>query len=164
MIRLLKHEDVEHRTRALIAITYLTAGRISEVIELRKDQLKKEWPHYLVYNMKVLKRGKKEIVRTVPIRIETDRKFLFFIFSYINRHNSPYLFPSIRGRHIGRRWAHKLISKVFAWPHFLRHLRCSHLAQKGLSAYQLQQFIGWARLETGEDYVRLSAEDLRKVI
>lgn len=164
LYNILSKENVPARTRSLMSFIYLTGARISEAIEVKKDQLVLEEPFITVYNMRVLKRGKIEVKRTVPIRIETHKDFLVNIFAYTESHRSPYLFPSRRGEHIKARWARKLITKVYAWPHFLRHLRCSHLAQKGLTAYQLKQYMGWARVDTGENYVRLSAEDLRKVV
>ncbi|GAH34221.1 unnamed protein product, partial [marine sediment metagenome] len=133
-LRVLKVEGIPLRTRALMSLIYLTGARISEVLPLKKENIYKEWPHWN-FSMKVLKR-KKLIMRSALIRIsEENQVFLDYIFNYINSHNSEYLFPSSQGGHIKRIWGWTLINKVFAWPHFLRHLRCTHLAQKGLSAF-----------------------------
>lgn len=163
LLRILQREEITPRVRALISILYLTGARISEVICLKKEEIYREPPHINIH-MKVLKR-RKTIIRPALIRISEENKpFLIFIENYINSHDSEWLFPSIRGGHIKRIWAWTLISKVYAWPHWLRHLRCSHLAMKGLSAFELQTYIGWSKLDTAVNYVRLSAKDLKKVI
>lgn len=168
LLKLIQNID-DPRDKALACFIYLTGGRASEAVGIKVEQLKKEDRHgkefLTVYNMRVLKRrGKKEYFRTVPINVEKEIEFVRPILAWLQANTSEYLFPSIRGNHINRKQAwHILDKKLGLFTHFMRHLRCTHLVQYyNFNGYELQQFIGWRKVESSDPYVKLAAEDVIK--
>ena len=49
-------------------------------------------------------------------------------------------------------------------PHLLRHTFATYKAEKGVSAYQLQQWLGHANLNTTQIYVHLGKQNARKIM
>jgi integrase/recombinase XerD len=48
--------------------------------------------------------------------------------------------------------------------HTLRHTFATYKAEKGVSAYQLQQWLGHANLNTTQIYVHLGKQNARKIM
>ena len=57
-----------------------------------------------------------------------------------------------------------LINEVEHYVEAFRHTFATYKAEKGVSAYQLQQWLGHANLNTTQIYVHLGKQNARKVM
>lgn len=155
------------RDRALIILTYLTAGRIREIVRKkdRKSILKsdikltdvKERPTLLINlrNQKNKNRKRKNI--PVPLDLKENAIFFNLLAPYINdleMHEE--LFP------ISYQRAYKIIHETMGVnPHWIRHLRATHLVVKyGYKEHQLMIYMGWSDPRPAKYYVEMVWQDL----
>jgi integrase len=145
------------RDRALFSLIYLTASRVSEILDIRKEQIKIEGDWMIVYNLPVFKTKRKKY-RNIPIKLSLDQDFADFIMAYISKfEDTEPIF------HINRKRVYEIaILKLGVFPHYLRHIRCSHLVKQpyNLKPYQLMAFVGWEKLQTSMNYVTTSMTDI----
>jgi len=153
------------RDRALIKLAFLTAARVSELVELRPEDLRIEG-RYLVVEI-VTRKNPDEPVRAIPVPL--DDPWVQDILAWlekIRRDGSAWLFPG-RGRegHLTDRAVRKIVARLgLGWPHRLRHSRLTELARKGASDQKLTKFAGWADSRPAKFYIHLNWRDLRDVV
>ena len=154
------------RDPALFAFLYLTATRISECVKsIRKydiDIVKMHGTKFMViYNVKCLKRKKgNEAKRNIAINIEKEVEFIKLIYKWLDKlKEDDYIFD------ISRKHAYKIVRRWYdpAFPHYLRHLRLTHLATNyGFNSADLRQFTGWSSDIPAAHYVHLNWKDVAK--
>lgn len=167
-------DDIEVRT--LMVLGYLTAGRISELLLLRKKDIRKEVigdRSFLVFRMRLLKKwdviGKRKLpdgrtkyktkrrleVRNAPVPIDTERQFLDLVWDYVmSRPLEAKILPK------SRQWAWLRLNEKGIFPHYLRHLRITHLVQRGFTDQELVQFVGWENSMPAKTYTHLRWQDV----
>ena len=158
----------EIRTLAVIDLLYAAGLRVSELINLRLENvnIKEGW---------VLAFGKGGKQRFVPIHPEACRRIAHFLevrevkFASKTQVGSE-LFLNKNG---------KKLSRVSVWkdleclgrkanlsqplhPHLLRHTFASHLLQGGADLRSLQEMLGHANLTTTQIYTHLDVSDLKE--
>ncbi len=159
---------IGRRDRAMLEILYGCGLRVSELVELRSEQVNLRDGF-----LRVVGKGSKE--RAVPI----GRKALKAVRSYLRegrpelqggRSCSPYLFLSRRGRPMSRQgfWkrlhAYALVAGVgHVSPHVLRHSFATHLVEGGADLRSVQMMLGHADLATTQIYTHVAAGRLRRV-
>jgi site-specific recombinase XerD len=82
------------------------------------------------------------------------------------------VFLNYQGEPISERGIRKLVVKYRkeagitkkASCHTLRHTFATYKAEKGVSAYQLQQWLGHANLNTTQIYVHLGKQNSKKIM
>jgi integrase/recombinase XerC len=82
------------------------------------------------------------------------------------------LFLNYKGEPISERGVRKLVVKYTkaagitkkASCHTLRHTFATYKAEKGVSPFQLQQWLGHANLNTTQIYVHLGKQNARKIM
>lgn len=158
------------RDRAIICFLYLTGARVSEAILVKKNQLaaeeRKGKKFLVIRGMLVLKRRKVKRdskIRSVYINVEKELDFIKPIINWMDSDMclGEYLFPSSKGEHIKREYVWKIVNKSGLFPHYLRHLRAIDLVRNyNFGGYELKRFFNWARMDTGENYVRLAHGDI----
>ena len=122
------------RDAALIATTFLTAGRISEVLAVRYSDVALVEEDVLVVRMPVLKR-KKEIWKMIPIVREDP--FSDYMWDYVLASEGPErIWP------IDRTTAWRICRRYGFHPHELRHSRLTELSQF-MTEDVLKSFAGW---------------------
>jgi integrase/recombinase XerC len=117
-------------------------------------------------------RGKGSVEREIAL----EKKGVHALRSYLLVRgvdsSSERVFLNYQGEPISERGIRKLVVKYRqeagitkkASCHTLRHTFATYKAEKGVSAFQLQQWLGHANLNTTQIYVHLGKQNARKVM
>ena len=152
------------RDYAVLQVFLQTGIRVSELANLRIEDLDFIKPSITV-------RGKGSVAREIAL----EKKGLHALKSYLAVRPasvSQRVFLNYQGEPISERGIRKLVVKYRkeagitkkASCHTLRHTFATYKAEKGVSAYQLQQWLGHANLNTTQIYVHLGKQNARKVM
>lgn len=162
------------RFYALLELLYATGMRVSELVSLPKNVLKRNAPFLLI-------KGKGNKERLVPIS-ERARKALLTYQQLLtetqqnqNReHDSSYLFPAnSKSGHLARQvFARELkelaisvdIDREKISPHVMRHAFASHLLANGADLRAVQELLGHSDISTTQIYTHVLDERLKKLV
>lgn len=166
IIELAKSID-NNRKRTLFIITYLTAGRIREIVRSkdRKSICKNDLTIVtedlrliLLINLRNQKnkvRKRKDI--PVPLDVKENAILWNMILDHINTvGTNEELFP------ISYQNAYEIITKLTTWnPHWIRHIRLTHLVTVyGYKEHQLIRYAGWTDSRPAKHYIEMNWKDL----
>jgi len=154
------------RDRALLETLYATGLRVSELIGLRLEDLRRDLGILHCH-------GKGSRERVVPI----SKTGLTAIDEYIERERSKLLkklesnliFLSRGGKPLGREVVREMIQKYARLagipgtitPHTLRHSLATHLLRGGADLRTVQEILGHVKLETTEIYPHIERSELK---
>jgi integrase len=146
------------RDRFFVALAYLTGGRVSELLDIRKEDIsvtEKKGIKVLLIQMKNEK-NKKRNMKLLPIRMDLEGPLANIILDYISGREGRLL--GFRSRQRG--W--QIFMKYTGFnPHFARHLRATHLViYRGFSDQKLKLYLGWSDSRPADTYIHLRWEDL----
>src|SRR2546421_5045477 len=152
------------RDYAILQVFLQTGVRVSELASLRIADIDFIKPAITV-------RGKGSVQREIAL----EKKGIHALKSYLAlrpQSISTRVFLNYQGEPISERGIRKLVVKYRkeagitkkASCHTLRHTFATYKAEKGVSAYQLQQWLGHANLNTTQIYVHLGKQNARKVM
>jgi integrase/recombinase XerC len=152
------------RDFAIIQVFLQTGIRVSELANLTKDDIDFVKPAITV-------RGKGSVEREIAL----EKKGIHALKSYLAvwpESISKKVFLNYQGDPISERGIRKLVVKYRkeagitkkASCHTLRHTFATCKAEKGVSAYQLQQWLGHANLNTTQIYIHLGKQNARKIM
>lgn len=163
--RLLSQAGANARDFAIVTVFLQTGVRVSELVSLTLEDvdLKGKTLH--------VRRGKGMVARSIDLNSRaiaaiknylTTRPQVGHVDLFLNRYGEP----------ITERGVRKLVVKYrelagiskHASCHMLRHTFATAKAEKGVSPYQLQQWLGHASLNTTQIYVHLSRQNGQKVM
>ena len=170
--RLLNVPDVNTklglRTKTMLETMYATGFRVSELVNLKMDDL-----HLEIGLIKTLGKGEKE--RIIPV----GDVALDWIEKYINEarnkllkeKESPYLFVNDHGTQLTRQGVWKIIKQsVLAAgitknvsPHTLRHSFATHILENGADLRIVQELLGHSDISTTQIYTHVSKKHLTEV-
>ena len=145
------------RDHALLLTLYNTGARVSEIIALRREQVRLDLPT----GAHVYLRGKGRKERVVPIWAETAQVLRAW-FRELGDHGAGVAFPGARGRTLSRDGVDHLLRRTVATaaaacptlgvkkvsPHVLRHSTAMHLFQAGVDMAVIALWLGHESLET----------------
>ncbi len=155
------------RDKAMLELLYATGLRVSELINLKLNQIIKDIPL-----IKVFGKGSKE--RLVPV----TEKAMDYLEKYINevrdkknKYSIDYLFLNNWGKPFTRQrffqiikdYAKKAGIKKQISPHILRHSFATHLLENGADLKSLQMLLGHSDISTTQIYTHITEERLRKL-
>jgi integrase/recombinase XerD len=156
----------DYRNKAMLELLYATGLRISELINLKINDI-----DYNECFLRVFGKGKKE--RIVPIG-DIALKYLDI---YTNKYRneilgnamSDYLFISNAKKNITRQGFFKILKKESSRagikkvvsPHVLRHSFATHLLSNGADLRIIQELLGHENITTTEIYAHLINEKLK---
>jgi integrase/recombinase XerC len=152
------------RDYAILQVFLQTGIRVSELANLTLEDIDLLKPAIRV-------RGKGMQEREIAL----EKKGIHALKSYLavrGESLSARVFLNYQGEPISERGIRKLVVKYRkaagitkkASCHTLRHTFATYKAEKGVSAYQLQQWLGHANLNTTQIYVHLGKQNARKVM
>lgn len=163
--RMLSLAGSNPRDFAILQVFLQTGVRVSELCHLRLDDID------LAGHTVRIRAGKGMVAREV----ELEKKGIQALKSYLAiraQTLDDHLFLNRDGEPIGERGVRKLVVKYRskagitkkASCHSLRHTFATHKAEKGVSPFQLQQWLGHANLNTTQIYVHLGRQNAKKVM
>ncbi len=148
------------RNKAIINILYSCGLRVSELINLKIDNINNS--DYLI---KVSGKGNKE--RLIPIRKEAYNDLINYIDNVRSKIiivDKKYLFLTNGGKKISRQLVNQILDKAAkecnidkpVHPHTLRHSFGTQLINNGASLRIVQELLGHSNLETTQIYTHMS--------
>ena len=161
-------EDWEGQNKKmLILLFYATGIRLSELINLRENQI-----DYFKKQIKVLGKGNKE--RIIPI----GEEIINHIKAYIQLKKKEFAEPdnsllvTPKGKKLYPRYAYKLVNDLLnetvktldkKSPHVLRHTFATHLMNNGANLDAVKELLGHASLASTQVYTHNTIEKLKDV-
>jgi integrase/recombinase XerC len=163
--RLLSLAGSNPRDYAILQMFLQTGIRISELCNLTLSDVD------LADRTLTIRQGKGMADRT----IELEKKGCQAIKNYLQsrpQNLSDSLFLNYQAEPLSERGVQKLLQKYVKLsgitkkisPHSLRHTFATYKAERGVSPYQLQQWLGHRNLNTTQIYVHLGKQNSRKVM
>jgi integrase/recombinase XerD len=155
------------RDRALLEVLYAGGLRVSEIVNMKLEDLKLELGHVLV-------RGKGDKERLVPLgrrAQEAVRTYLEQGRAYLLEQGiSPVLFVQRGGRWLTRQRVWQMVSAAseagagrHASPHMLRHSLATHMVANGADLRTIQTILGHADISTTQVYTHVALDRLKNV-
>jgi integrase/recombinase XerC len=152
------------RDYAILQVFLQTGIRVSELANLKIDDI-----DFIKPSITVRGKGKQER------EISLEKKGIHALKSYLVVRGEGFsnrVFLNYQGEPISERGIRKLVVKYRkeagitkkASCHTLRHTFATYKAEKGVSAFQLQQWLGHANLNTTQIYVHLGKQNARKIM
>jgi site-specific recombinase XerD len=153
-----------HKHCLLIQTIYGCGLRVSEAIELRKENL------IFDDNVIIIKEGKgrKDRIVKMPLSIAEQLK------AYIDSRNddNPYVFDSNMGGHLTIKSVQLIVKKACKKAeikrsihvHTLRHSFATHLLEQGTDLRVIQRLLGHSNIKTTEIYTHVSRNLIKNVV
>lgn len=163
------NKELGIRDRAILEVMYATGLRVSELINLKMDDL-----HLDIGLIKTIGKGNKE--RLIPISDSASQWLDKYINLVRNEQikkygNSAEVFLNFRGKKLTRQSIWKMIKKYISQvgitkdvtPHTLRHSFATHLLENGADLRIVQELLGHSDISTTQIYTHISKQRLRDV-
>ncbi|MBR4454023.1 MAG: tyrosine recombinase [Bacteroidales bacterium] len=160
----------QKRNRCMIELMYSCGLRVSELVNLKKENLFFKQSYIVV-------KGKGNKERIVPIGTKAQDKvneYLRDVRSHIQVQagEEPYIFLNRSGKHLTRIFVYQMIKKAAAAagvkktisPHTLRHSFATHLLQGGADLRSIQVMLGHESITTTEIYTHIDVQYLKETI
>jgi integrase/recombinase XerD len=159
-------DPLGHRDRTMLEVLYATGLRVSELVNLRHNQVNLNQGV-----IRILGKGNRE--RLIPLGEEAVRWLNEFARGPRNEilldRSTDYLFPTRRGDrmtrqafwHIIKRYARKASIDKDLSPHTLRHAFATHLLNHGADLRVVQMLLGHSDLSTTQIYTHVARERMK---
>jgi len=159
----------DYRNKAILELFYSSGLRISELCELKMENI--DLDHGIV---RCYGKGMKE--RMVPIGDLANKYLKLYVFEYRdllkkgNNEFNDYLFFNNHGKKITRQGVFLIFKKILKLqgiekevsPHTLRHSFASHLLNNGADLRSIQELLGHSNIATTGIYVHINNNESRK--
>lgn len=156
------------RDRAMLELMYATGLRISEIINLKLEDL-----HLTMGTLQTLGKGHKE--RIVPVGDEAIKWVNRYLEEarpkLLKQKRSNYLFLNFHGNNLTRQGVWKNLKAEVRkagiqkniTPHTLRHSFATHILEDGADLRIVQELLGHADISTTQIYTHLSNKQLADI-
>ena len=156
------------RDRAMLELMYATGLRISEIINLKLEDL-----HLTMGTLQTLGKGHKE--RIVPVGDEAIKWINRYLEEarpkLLKQKRSNYLFLNFHGNNLTRQGLWKNLKAEVRkagiqkniTPHTLRHSFATHILENGADLRIVQELLGHADISTTQIYTHLSNKQLADI-
>ncbi|MEX1192895.1 MAG: tyrosine-type recombinase/integrase [Brumimicrobium sp.] len=151
------------RDRLLIEVFYQTGIRLSELVNLKKNDIQNN-------SIKVL--GKRNKERIIPITKQLENEFEKLINSEFHiASKSLYVFLTEKGNKIYPKLVYRKINYYLSLmtdmqkrsPHVLRHTFATHMLNNGAGLETLKELLGHANLSATQVYTHNSFDEITKI-
>lgn len=153
------------RDCALLEVLYAAGLRVSEVVNIKLEDLKLEFGHVLV-------RGKGEKERLVPLGRSAQNSIRTYLehgrVLLLNGKMSAMLFVRRGGGRLTRQRVWQMVSAAsassrHASPHMLRHSCATHMVENGADLRTVQIILGHSDISTSQIYTHVALDRLKSV-
>ncbi len=157
------------RNKAMIEVMYATGLRVSELVNLKINQL-----HLTSKMISTTGKGSKE--RIVPINDYAAKILRDYIVKYRvelvkNKKDNNYLFLNNQGEALSRQSFFIILKRLAKEagiekeisPHTLRHSFATHLLEAGTDLRYIQEMLGHEDISTTQIYTHLSKQKIKSV-
>lgn len=158
------------RNRAMLEVLYSSGLRVSELVDLRLNNI-----YFDVGFLRVIGKGNKE--RLVPVGRDAKKHLKIYIDEIrvhvdVKKGFESYVFINRLGKKISRVSVFTIIKELAARiglkktisPHTFRHSFATHLIEGGADLRAVQEMLGHESITTTEIYTHLDRDYLRQVI
>jgi len=161
-VKRLLNELKTEKSKLIVSIVYACGFRVSEIINLKVDDLNFQEKIGHVRQAK----GKKDRIFNIPKFLEDELKE----HGKKQRENKQeYLFTTASGK-MSSRNIQKIVSSASKRAglknvhcHTLRHSFATHLLEEGIDIRKIQELLGHTDLSTTQIYTRVSTEEIKKI-
>jgi len=160
--------EIGLRDKAILETMYATGLRVSELINLKLENLNLEHGYLKCSG----KGGKERIIPLGKIANQKIRDYLKFSREKLLKgEKSEFLFINYRGEKLTRQGLWKIIKNYASQiglrskitPHILRHSFATHLLEKGADLRSVQLMLGHSQITTTQIYTHITRERLKKL-
>lgn len=156
------------RDKAILETLYATGMRVSEVSNLRNDNVNLD-----IGFLRCIGKGNKE--RVIPLgkkAIAAIRRYSEFSrLHFLKTKESEFLYLSRLGKRISRQSIWKIIKRYAKAarikkpikPHTLRHSFATHLLERGADLRSVQEMLGHTNISTTQIYTHINKERLKAI-
>lgn len=153
------------RDQTMLEVFYAGGMRVSEIINVKLEDLKLELGHILV-------RGKGDKERIVPIGKAAQERVSAYLAdgreTLLNGRISSMLFVQRGGRKLTRQRVWQMVKDAsssgrHASPHMLRHSCATHMVENGADLRTVQTILGHADISTSQIYTHVALDRLKTV-
>jgi integrase/recombinase XerD len=156
------------RDRAILEVLYATGMRVSEAVNLKKDNVNLD-----IGFLRCIGKGNKE--RVIPLGgkaiLSLKRYLKGSRLKLLNKRESDLLFLNRFGKKISRQSLWKIIKRYARdarikkpiRPHILRHSFATHLLERGADLRSVQEMLGHSNIATTQIYTHINKERLKTI-
>jgi integrase/recombinase XerD len=153
------------RDQTMVEVLYAGGMRVSEIVNVKLEDLKLEMGYMLV-------RGKGDKERIVPIGKAAQEQISAYLREgrreLLNGKISPMLFVRRGGGRLTRQRVWQMVKAVsasgrHASPHMLRHSCATHMVANGADLRTVQTILGHADISTSQIYTHVALDRLKTV-
>jgi integrase/recombinase XerD len=153
------------RDQTMLEVFYAGGLRVSEIINVKLEDLKLELGHILV-------RGKGDKERIVPIGKAAQERISAYLAdgreALLKGKISSLLFVRRGGGRMTRQWVWQMVKDAsasgrHASPHMLRHSCATHMVENGADLRTVQTILGHADISTSQIYTHVALDRLKAV-
>lgn len=158
-----------YRNKLIILTFYLTGMRISELINMKTDDVSMSGKF-----IKILGKRNKERLVPLPDQLKNDlERYLPLRSSILDNSGieNPFLFITKRGKQTYQKLVYRIINKYLSYvstnakksPHTLRHSFATIMLNRGAELNSIKEILGHANLSATQVYTHNSIEKLKTI-
>ncbi len=155
------------RNRAMLEVLYGTGVRVSELINIKLEDLNLQVGYILISG----KGGKQRIVPLGTTAQESLSPYLKQRTNMLKKQQNNYLFVNNVGNKLSRQGFWKILKKhtiscgikKSISPHTFRHSFATHLLEQGADLRSVQEMLGHSNITTTQIYTHITRAKLRKI-
>ncbi len=161
------NNNIQHRNKAMIELLYASGLRVSELINLKINDVNIEMNLLRCFG----KGNKERIIPIGDIATKWIKEYLnVYRYSLLKNKTSDYLFLNNRGSKMTRQGFFKILKKLaqeqkitkdFS-PHTLRHSFATHLLEYGADLRSIQEMLGHSDITTTGIYTHIANNTIIK--
>ncbi len=150
-----KKSWIDYRDYAFILFLYASGTRVSEAIDVKKDDIVGEW-----LKIRTAKGDKQRVVPLAPSALKALNE-------YLNNaeQKKEYIWLNYRGEKMSRVTAFKITKKYLnVSPHALRHSFATSLVLGGADLRVVQELLGHSSILTTQIYTHIQQQNLEQTV
>ena len=143
------------RDYAFVLFLYATGARVSEAINVQKDDIEEGW-----VKIRFAKNQKERVVPIAKPALDALKQYLAD-----RKQTGSHLWLNYQSKPISRITAYKIVKNLLnVSPHFLRHSFASSLILGGADLRVVQELLGHSDINTTSIYTHIKQDNLKQTI